>query len=303
MDLPAPSLIVGRHCVYTLFNPPSSPRVHNSPMQALKYLQNEGLQLRTSAPPVCKLDPGIFIDDSPSIPIFINHYILWFHLLKGFWICCFLFLFWPPILPNLGLKWIGSHYLLLTLNPPTSIFPNSSHPGYPVTNCIYIYMRSLHDIYISCHWVISLNKNLQLCITCPINFKLLCQVLMILSSSPKLPNFLSHWSPAKIHTSLSHTRHLHPSLVPLSLLSLQPEQLLSVPHPSYLALLSRCKSGFPSRMKLFLDTSIPSRLSFPSIPTQPRAGPSITSSSLYTVMYGSVLASRGLVLHSSARFS
>lgn len=54
----------------------------------------------------------------------------------------------PPILPNPGLKWIGSHYLLLTLNPPTSIFPNSSHPGYPVTNHIYIYIYAFVARYI-----------------------------------------------------------------------------------------------------------------------------------------------------------
>ena len=127
-------------------------------------------------------------------------------------------------------------------------------------------------MHMSRYRVISFNKNLQFCINRPTNFKLFRSLKDPLLSFPKLPSALSHGSPAKAHTSLSRTGHRHSPLVPLSPLSLQLEQLLSIHHPSCQPLLPRYKSSFPSLMKLLLATQIPSQLSLPSTWTQPRAG-------------------------------
>ena len=157
-------------------------------------------------------------------------------------------------------------------------------------------------MYISCHWVISFNKNLRFCTNRPINFKLLHTVLMMLCSVfPKAAQRAFTLISRKMHTSLSHTVHQHSRLVPVSPLSLQLEQLLSMHRPSRLPLLSRRRSSSPSLMKLLLATQIPSCPN-PLTPTQPRAGPSIPSCQLDTVMCDSILASCGPVLHLQLNF-
>lgn len=136
-DFPDPCFIVGRYCVYTLFNPLYLPRIHH--LQCRHYICwmncfNYEHQLHPSG----NLDPGIIFDSS----LFINHWVLWFYLFKCFWICLLLFLFW---LPTPGLKWIGSDYLFPTPTSPISNSVNSSHPGHPVANFT-------HTLF---HWVMS----------------------------------------------------------------------------------------------------------------------------------------------------
>ena len=125
--------------------------------------------------------------------------------------------------------------------------------------------------------------------------------MMLCSVFPKAAQRTFTLISRKMHTSLSHTVHQHSRLVPVSPLSLQLEQLLSMHRPSRLPLLSRRRSSSPSLMKLLLATQIPSCPN-PLTPTQPRAGPSIPSCQLDTVMCDSILASCGPVLHLQLNF-
>lgn len=145
-DFPAPCFIGGRHCVYTLLNPPSSSKTHN--LQCRHYIcwmncfnYEHGLHLS------CNLDPGIIFDPSffmPHIHQSLSSMIPPPQMLLGM----------SPPLPFLTPhpRPQMSRLLLPISNPQLTYLPTPAtlHPLLPVSH-IYHFTES---------WLTSLNKNL-----------------------------------------------------------------------------------------------------------------------------------------------